>query len=310
MSGSTGALMGNNPVWGFFQNWQSSLDTPMSNNMSRLGNLFSSRAWYNLVPDQNHSVVTEGYGSFGNPDYVTAARSGDGALVMAYVPSSRTLTIDMSKLSGPVTAAWFDPTNGTHAVISGSPFANSGSRDFTTPGNNSRGDADWVLLLAVNVAPVLDNSGNMSLDGILQNATGNNGTKIANVIASAGGDRITDGNPDAVEGIAIIAAHTANGSWQYSLDDGVSWSSIGPVSMTNARLLAADAETRIRFVPSATFSGTISEAITFRAWDRTAGVSGGTGKASSNGGSTTFSSAAETASLIVTPRISTTFRST
>ena len=29
----------------------------------------------------------------------------------------------------------------------GSPFANTGSRSFTTPGNNSKGDSDWVLLL-------------------------------------------------------------------------------------------------------------------------------------------------------------------
>jgi len=39
-----------------------------------------------------------------------------------------------------VTARWFDPTSGTFTAISGSPFANTGSHNFTTPGNNSNGD--------------------------------------------------------------------------------------------------------------------------------------------------------------------------
>jgi hypothetical protein len=50
-------------------------------------------------------------------------------------------------MAGPVTVRWFDPTNGTYQAISGSPFTNSGSRQFTTPGTNSGGDQDWVLVL-------------------------------------------------------------------------------------------------------------------------------------------------------------------
>jgi len=53
----------------------------------------------------------------------------------------------MAKLSGPVTAQWFDPTNNRFAVIKGSPFANKGTRDFTPPATNSTGDGDWVLVL-------------------------------------------------------------------------------------------------------------------------------------------------------------------
>ena len=308
LSGSTGVLMGNSPIWGFdydldfptLGTWKNWLDSPLANDMSRLGNVFSSRPWYKLVPDQNHTVVTAGYGTFGDTDYVTTARSADGTLVMAYTPSAHTLTVDMSKLSGPVTAAWYDPNNGSYSAVSGSPFANSGSQNFATPGNNSQPRPDWVLLLTTNSAPVLDNSGIMSLSGILQGATGNGGTRIVDLIASAGGDRITDGNSDAVEGIAVTTADTTNGSWQYSLDDGGSWSQLGAVSATNARLLTADANTRIRFVPNATFNGTVSSALTFRAWDQTAGVNGGTANTNSNGGSTTFSTATETASLQIT----------
>jgi hypothetical protein len=48
-----------------------------------------------------------------------------------------------------VTARWYDPTNGIFSTISGSPFANSGSRNFTPPRKNSAGDGDWVLVLEV-----------------------------------------------------------------------------------------------------------------------------------------------------------------
>ena len=69
---------------------------------------------------------------------------------MAYVPSNRTITVDMSRLSGPVTARWYDPSAGTFASISGTPFANSGSQQFTTPGANADGTDDWVLVLEVH----------------------------------------------------------------------------------------------------------------------------------------------------------------
>jgi hypothetical protein len=116
--------------------------------------LFEARQWYGLIPDQTHSVVTSGYGtfsdgpgvSFTSVDYVTAARTSDGSLVVAYLPKVRTVTVDMSKLSGPVTANWYDPTNGNFVAI-GSALANTGTRSFTAPSNNAAGDTDWLLLL-------------------------------------------------------------------------------------------------------------------------------------------------------------------
>ena len=89
---------------------------------------FSSRGpGTTLVPDQAHTVVTSGFGTFGDDDYVTAARTPDGTLAMAYVPSSRTITVDLSTLSGPVTARWYDPAAGTFTPIPGSPFTNAGT---------------------------------------------------------------------------------------------------------------------------------------------------------------------------------------
>ena len=70
---------------------------------------------------------------------------------MAYVPSTgagtRTITVNMGRLSEPANARWYNPTNGSCTAIEGSPLANSGSRDFTTPGDNGTGTNDWVLVL-------------------------------------------------------------------------------------------------------------------------------------------------------------------
>src|SRR5262249_2864463 len=119
LSGATGQLYGTKYTWQFIDGWQDQLDTPGAVQMAHVKALFEPRAWHALVPDQEHSVVTGGYGEFGagTLDYVTAARTPDGRLVMAYVPTPGTVTVDMSKLSGPATARWYDPAAGTFADI-------------------------------------------------------------------------------------------------------------------------------------------------------------------------------------------------
>jgi chitodextrinase len=114
-----------------------------------------------MVPDQSHSVVTSGYGTFGKDDYVTAEWATDGSAVIAYVPTVRTLTVNLSKLSTPVTGRWFDPTSGTYAGIAGSPFNNAGAQTFTPPGNNSAGAGDWVLVLDKASSPLQINSSSL-----------------------------------------------------------------------------------------------------------------------------------------------------
>lgn len=156
-----------------------------------------------------------------------------------------------------------------------------------------------VAVTQVNHAPVLDNSGNMSLAAVDAGDVNNAGTSVSAILASAGGTRITDVDAGAVTGIAVVAADTTHGSWQYTTNGGSTWSALGAVSGTSARLLAANANTRVRFVPAAGYSGTVTQGITFRAWDGTTGVSGATCNATACGGSTAFSTATETASVTV-----------
>jgi hypothetical protein len=68
-------------------------------------------------------------------------------LLIAYVPPAHTgsFNIDMTAMSNTVRARWFDPTSAAYTTIG--TFSNSGTQAFTTPGNNSAGNADWALVL-------------------------------------------------------------------------------------------------------------------------------------------------------------------
>ena len=76
------------------------MDLPGSVGMMHWGRLFRSRPWFDLVPDQKHEVVTGGLGEFQGLDYLAAGRTPDGSTVIAYMPTRRTITVDMSKISG------------------------------------------------------------------------------------------------------------------------------------------------------------------------------------------------------------------
>jgi len=138
----------------------------------------------------------------------------------------------------------------------------------------------------VNVAPVLDNTGTMTLSNVFEDDSAPTGDTVSAIIASAGGDRITDLDDGPLEGLAVIGVDDSNGIWQY--DTGGGWTAFGAVSNTNAVLLNPAAT--IRFVPNADYNGTAGNVI-FHAWDQTSGSNGQTGvNVSSNGGSTAYSS--------------------
>jgi hypothetical protein len=153
LSGATGQLYGSQYTWRLDGDWQHNLDTPGIIQLHYMQRLFKNRKWYDLVPDRPHTIVTGGRGQYSDSDsittdtYATAAATPDGSLVIAYLPSIRKVTVDMSKLAGPARARWYDPTTGTFLAISGSPFANSGNQHFTPPGNNHDDDNDWVLVI-------------------------------------------------------------------------------------------------------------------------------------------------------------------
>lgn len=127
--------------------------------------LLTGLNWQNLKPDTGHLDVW--CGSSGTvcgscpttgsivsvtcvTDAVDSTSSASAHLGLVYLPdpsSFSTVTVDLSKFAGSVTARWYDPTNGSFTAISGSPFTNSGTHNFTPGSNNSAGDKDWVLVL-------------------------------------------------------------------------------------------------------------------------------------------------------------------
>jgi Protein of unknown function (DUF4038)/Putative collagen-binding domain of a collagenase len=149
LCGSTGQLYGNKYTWPFLSGWKQQLDTPGAIQMKYVQALFEPRRWYDLVPDQEHKVLTAGFGKFGGFDYMATARTPEGRLVMAYLPDSRTVTIDMTQLPGPAIARWYDPASGKFRQIDGSPLPNQGKHQFASPGDNADGpgNQDWVLVL-------------------------------------------------------------------------------------------------------------------------------------------------------------------
>ncbi len=164
-SGSNaGQLYGNCYTWDCATSWadeQAHLDTPGVTQLQYMENLFTAREWYNLVPDQNHSFLTAGAGTYDaaqddvlQNDYATAAVTPDGAFGAVYVPTARTITVNLNLLAGPINVRWYDPTNNTFRAVTGSPFATgSGPQQFTTPGLNAEGSGDWVLVLDGNAVP-------------------------------------------------------------------------------------------------------------------------------------------------------------
>ena len=159
LSGAAGQMYGNHYTWPFSGGWQSFVDTPGAIQIQYLTTFLAARAWYRLIPDTNHTLVTGGYGIYSNAghvadnDYLTAARTADGTLAMAYTPVLRQFTVDMSQLSGPAVARWFDPSSGGFIPIAGSPLTNTATRNFIPPGNNSDGDGGWLLVLETKPPP-------------------------------------------------------------------------------------------------------------------------------------------------------------
>uniref|UniRef100_UPI0022A89669 DUF4347 domain-containing protein n=1 Tax=Microvirga roseola TaxID=2883126 RepID=UPI0022A89669 len=170
----------------------------------------------------------------------------------------------------------------------------------TTSGSSFSTAADTVSLTvgSVNDSPVLADTP-LALDPVVEDPGSPVGAVGTLVSSLTGG--ISDADPGDPAGIAIVGADTGNGIWFFSTDNGAHWQSFGALSIGAARLLLADAGTRVYFQPAANYQGTVSAALTIRAWDGTTGTNGGTADTTSTGGATAFSATTNLVSVTVTP---------
>ncbi|MBK8961159.1 MAG: cadherin domain-containing protein [Proteobacteria bacterium] len=163
-----------------------------------------------------------------------------------------------------------------------------------------------VTVTNVNDPPVLDTSASPALASINAGSgtpSGAVGTAVSSLVDLSGGaglNNVTDADSAAI-GLALTAVNASNGTWWFSLNNGGSWSTVGAVSDTSALLLSASTG-RVYFQPNAGFSGTIANAITFRAWDTSSGTAGAKVTTAGAGtGTSAFSAASDTASEVVAP---------
>ncbi len=161
---------------------------------------------------------------------------------------------------------------------------------------------DWP----VNNAPHAGDT-SATFDTIAEDPATNNGTSIGDLLASiAGGvDDNDDGPPgEGLLGIAITSDFAmGQGTFEYTVDGGNTWTSTAGASAANAILLGDFPDTAVRFVPNADLNTTnwaFPANIAFRVWDMSTGLHGGTGNASASGDPTAFSAASINAAPVVT----------
>ena len=121
-------------------------------------------------------------------------------------------------------------------------------------------------------APELDVSASPQFTTIPANTgvpSGTVGTLVSALIDSGGSlNNFSNSDWDS-PAIAITGTNLNGGTLYYSTNNGTSWSDVGTVSETSARVLYADSNTRLAFVPATDFTVTTSDLITFKACDRT-----------------------------------------
>ena len=122
------------------------------------------------------------------------------------------------------------------------------------------------------------------------------------VVSTLVAGRNSDADSGSLEGIAVVGVDNSNGTWEYTTNGGGLWQAFGSPGTATARLLAADASTYVRFVPDPDWNGTVTNGITFHAWDQTSGANGGTDDLTGNtGGITPYSTATASSDITVNP---------
>lgn len=145
-----GHVFGNCPIWNFEapsaatfcsgRRWQAELSSAGSATAALVGRLFTSRAYYRLIPDATHTVVAADAGTKASD--VVAARTPDGHCIVAYVAAGRRVVANLAGMSDRRSRAWwFDPRTGATHLIGDVPSAERIRFDLPTS------EDDWVLVI-------------------------------------------------------------------------------------------------------------------------------------------------------------------
>jgi Protein of unknown function (DUF4038)/Putative collagen-binding domain of a collagenase len=151
MAGACGHTYGNNNIWQMWDTdrpsviwasipWHEAIHHPGAFQMGHLRDLFESRPFLKLVPDESFVVDGPSRGAA----KVRGIRASDRAFAFVYSPRGEQFSVTMGVIESPsVRASWYDPRYGaTHEIHVGD---NAGIQTFVPP-SSGRGQ-DWVLIL-------------------------------------------------------------------------------------------------------------------------------------------------------------------
>ena len=250
--------------------------------------------------------------SFADRTGTLAASDADTGAVLSYAMtgssaaaySSGGITYDLAK-AGSYGTLYVKSTTGEYAYVADAAAVNAltaaASEAFTvavSDGSLSDSRTLTVNLGGANDAPVLTAPAALSLSSSIEIAgvpAGAVGIAVSSLVTLGG--NVTDTDSGAVTGIALTGADsTGNGVWYFSTDNGANWTAVTAVSAGNALLLRP--EDRLAYAPGANWAGTLTEALSFRAWDQTSGSAGGRVDATT---SQAVSAASGAATLTVVP---------
>ena len=129
--------------WNFPTGWRQIINYPAgSQQLRHVRGLLETFPWWQLQPDQKHTVLVSGYGDYMRDSYVAAAVSEDKTRLVAYLPKPGLVTVNLGQLKGAaLVARWFDPRTGQFGkpeVLAGQ----SGLKRFISPPQD-----DWVLVI-------------------------------------------------------------------------------------------------------------------------------------------------------------------
>ena len=145
LAGSCGQVFGNKHVWQFDASWRRALDSPGARSMTQMRDILERLEWWKMHPA--HGLILSGLGTRGSR--AAALLSGDRKRAVVFVPSARTLHLDLGLMHGTnVAAEWIDPVSlGRTAPTMVLPL-HARRQPFHTPGQNHGGSGDWLLVLS------------------------------------------------------------------------------------------------------------------------------------------------------------------
>ncbi|XP_078656153.1 uncharacterized protein LOC144902533 isoform X2 [Branchiostoma floridae x Branchiostoma belcheri] len=192
--------------------------------------------------------------------------------------------------------------SGSTSTLSNGDFVNA-----TYTGNTGPFSEEHVTVTLTvqpsNDAPTADTSQVVTFNPIDEDVTDPAGDDITVLVSNCDDVDLTWPGTQQNIGIAVTGVDSSHGVWEYSTNNGTSWSGLGAVSSSSAVLLGEDGNTgryRLRFRPDPDFSGTAF--LYYRAWDLTTGSAGDTGVTATYTSPTgAFSQSEAIASITVQP---------